>query len=351
MAAAGDRRRFGKLTITALIAALVIATLASLSIGPSIVPIFKTPEILLSLFTTPADQLSIDQIVVLQIRAPRTVLAILVGAALAVSGAMLQSLFRNPLADPGLIGVSSGASLGAVAGIVLGGALSGILAGFDALLVPFTAFTGGLIATSLLYAIATRDGRTSVASMLLAGVALGALAGSLTSFMVFLADDGQLRNITFWLLGGLGGATWAKLAIAAPLIGGCLIAAPFIATGLDRLVLGEAAARHLGTNTEALKRMIFALTALSVGVAVSFSGVIGFVGVIVPHLLRLVIGPGHRNLIPASACLGATLLLIADIVCRTVAAPAEMPLGILTAMLGAPFFMIILLRKRGVVDL
>ena len=286
-----------------------------------------------------------QELVLLDVRLPRVLLGVLVGAALGVSGAVMQGLFRNPLAEPGLVGVSAGSALGAVAFIVLGGSLAlSPLAGAVAL--PVAAFAGGLVATALVYRLATRGGRTAVATLLLAGVALAALAGAGTGLLLFVADDAQLRTITFWSLGSLGGATWTALAGAAPLLLLALVAAPRLARPLNALLLGEAEAFHLGVRVEREKRVAVGVAALGVGAAVAVSGVIGFVGLVVPHLGRLALGPDHRRLLPASALLGATLLLLADLAARTLVAPAELPIGILTALVGAPFFLWLLLRER-----
>lgn len=285
------------------------------------------------------------------IRLPRLAMGLLVGAALAVSGAVMQGLFRNPLADPGLVGVSAGAGLGAISAIVLGGMLPATLAaGIGLWLVPLAAFAGGWVSVVLLYLISTRAGRTSVATMLLAGIALGALAGALSGILVYLADDGQLRDLTFWGLGSLAGANWTKLAIAAPLMLAALIAAPVLARGLNALALGEAAAGHMGFAVQRLKRLAILIVAGAVGAAVAVSGGIGFVGIVVPHLLRLATGPDHRMLLPNAALLGAALLVVADLIARIVVAPAELPIGIVTATLGGPFFLWILLCRRGAIE-
>jgi iron complex transport system permease protein len=293
-----------------------------------------------------------DSIIVYDIRLPRVVLGALVGGALAVSGAVMQGLFRNPLADPGLIGVSAGASLGAVAVIVLGGTmLAPLTAVFGTFSLPLAAFIGGLATTLVLYQVATRRGQTSVATMLLAGIALAALAMALTGVLIFMADDRQLRDLTFWQLGSLAGATWYKIGAVGPVILAAMAAMPFLAKGLNALALGEATAGHLGISVQRLKYVAIVSVSGAVGAAVAVSGGIGFVGIVVPHLLRLLIGPDNRYLLPASALLGASLLLLADAVARTIVAPAELPIGIVTALAGAPFFLWILLRKRGIVDL
>ncbi|MQY44211.1 iron chelate uptake ABC transporter family permease subunit [Epibacterium sp. SM1969] len=293
-----------------------------------------------------------DQIIVWDIRMPRMFTGVVVGAALAVSGAVMQGLFRNPLADPGLIGVSAGAGFGAVAAIVLGGLLPLAvqeLVGFY--LVPLAAFFGGWITTIALYKVATRNGRTSVATMLLAGIALGALTSALTGIIVYYATDDQLRDLTFWGMGSLAGATWPKFFTAGPLIILTLVVAPFLARSLNALALGENAASHLGINVQRMKRIAIVTVAGSVGASVAVTGGIGFIGIVVPHLLRLVQGPDHRGLLVNSALLGAVILLVADAISRTVIAPAELPIGIITAVMGGPFFLWILLRNRSLVDL
>src|SRR5262249_12100612 len=270
----------------------------------------------------------------------------------AVSGAVMQGLFRNPLADPALVGVSSGGALVAVASIVIGDRITatsglGLLFG----MLPLAAFLGALATTAGLYRIATRAHRTSIAIFLLAGLAIAALANAGTGLFIFMADDRQLRDVTFWLLGSLNGATWAKAATILPVLAVLLLAAPLMARGLDLLVLGEAEAFHMGIGVERLKRVAILLGSAATGAAGAFAGVIGFVGIVVPHLLRLIIGPGHRLLLPVAAYLGAILLLAADTCARTIAAPAEVPIGILTALAGAPFFLVVLSRQRSLVGL
>ncbi len=274
------------------------------------------------------------------IRLPRVVLGALVGAALAVSGALLQGIFRNPLADPGLIGVSSGAALGAVFTIISGIAVFGIYT------LPIAAFLAGAATTLLVYQLSRRHGRTDVAMLLLVGVALNALAGATTGLLTYLADDAQLRSIVFWTLGGLGGALWETVLAAAPPILLALAVAPRLGFYLNLFALGETEARHLGTNTELIKRATVLIAALATGAAVALTGPIGFIGLIVPHIIRLAIGPDHRRLIPACALGGATLLVLADLLARTLAAPAEIPVGLFTAFAGGPFFLALILRTR-----
>lgn len=340
----GDRSGLAKLVMLALMAVVFVIGLISLDTG-------ATEVTVLQLFA-PANLTARDSLILFDIRLPRLVLGLLVGAALAVSGAVMQGLFRNPLADPGLIGVSAGAGLGATLAIVLGGLLPfALLAALGDWLVPVAAFLGGWMTTVLLYRVSTKNGRTSVAVMLLAGIALAALTGALSGVLVYIADDDQLRDLTFWGLGSLAGATWAKVVAALPLIALALLAAPFLARGLNGLALGEAAAAHLGVPVQRMKNAAILTVAGAIGAAVAVSGGIGFIGIVVPHLLRLAIGPDHRYLLPASALLGAGLLVLADMIARTIVAPAELPIGIVTAVIGGPFFLWILLKNRGVLDM
>jgi iron complex transport system permease protein len=330
---------------------LIVTAIIAAGIGAAGIPVSRLPAAL-GFATGGGDPalLARDQLVLWSIRLPRIAMAAIIGALLAAGGTVMQGLFRNPLADPALVGVSSGGALAAAACIVIGDRwLSGTTLPFEVL--PVAAFAGALATTLLLHAIATRGGRTSVAIFLLGGLAIAALAGAALGLLVFVADDRQLRDITFWMLGSLGGATWNKAAILAPFLLALLLLISRLGHGLDLMVLGEAEAFHMGVEVERLKRMSIVLVSAMTGAAVSFAGVIGFVGIIVPHLLRLAIGPGHRRLLPASACLGAILLLGADTAARTLAAPAEIPIGILTAIVGAPFFLVLLLRQRGLVGL
>ncbi len=346
--AEGDRSGIARRVTLVLAVAMVAVSLLSLSAGASGVSLSGTLAALLrGEALDPADRL-----VLLQIRLPRLAMGLLVGAALAVSGAVMQGLFRNPLADPGLVGVSAGAGLGAITAIVLGSALPvGMAAALGPHLLPIAAFAGGWTATMVLYAIASRHGRTSVATMLLGGIALAALTGAASGLLIYMADDSQLRDLTFWGMGSLAGASWTRLLAAAPLMAAGLIAALFLARGLNGLALGEAAAHHMGLAVERTKRIAILSVAVSTGAAVAVSGGIGFVGLVVPHLLRLATGPDHRRLLPNAALLGATLLVLADLLSRTIVAPAELPIGIITALAGGPVFIAILLRQRGIVDL
>ena len=258
----------------------------------------------------------------------------------------MQVLFRNPLADPSLIGVSGGASVGASLMIVLaGGAVeSGLLMGLS--LVALGAFVGGFAATILVYRLATSGIGTSVTTMLLAGIAIGALAGALNSLLSYFADNDMLRQISLWQMGNLSAANWAKVWIMALVSLLLLVSFPRDSRALNALLLGESEARHLGIDVQRVKRRLIVLTALGVGVSVALAGMVGFVGLVIPHVIRLLIGPDHRWLIPGSAMAGAILLVVADSLARVVVLPAELPTGILTALLGAPFFIALLLQQR-----
>ncbi|MDW4498861.1 iron ABC transporter permease [Sulfitobacter sp. D35] len=323
---------------------LVVTCIASLSVGATGTTLWPILESLAAGHAIDP----LDHVVMFEIRLPRLTLAVLVGAALAVSGALMQGLFRNPLADPGIVGVSAGAGLGAISAIVLGALLPlQVQQALGSSVVALAAFAGAWVTTLVLYAVATRAGQTSVATLLLAGIAISALVSAVSGLLIYVADDAQLRDLTFWGLGSLAGATWAKVLTAGPIILAGLALAPFLARGLNGLALGEAAAMHMGVPVQRMKRIAVLSVAASTGAAVAVSGGIGFIGIVVPHLLRVATGPDHRVLLPNAAMLGATLLLGADMIGRTVVAPAELPIGIVTAVLGAPVFLFILLRKHG----
>jgi iron complex transport system permease protein len=330
---------FAILSGLAVVTAMAAISLGSISIAPS-----RVLDALFSTSWSAHADMARDSLVITQIRLPRLLLGAAVGAALAVAGAVMQGLFRNPLADPGLIGVSSGAGFAAAAAIVLGGRLLPDTSLPFAIL-PFAAFFGALASTLVLYAVASRGGRTSMAVMLLAGIAFAALAGAGIGWLSYISNDTQLRDLTFWSLGSLGGATWGKVAVVIPMILPTLLAVPFLAHGLNAMALGEAEAFHIGVNVQRLKVLSVLLVSVAVGAAVACSGLIGFVGIIVPHMLRLSVGANYRFLLPASALLGATLLVGADIFARIIVAPSELPIGIVTATLGAPFFIWLLLRR------
>jgi len=281
--------------------------------------------------------------VITAIRLPRLLLAVLVGSVLAVAGAAMQGLFRNPLADPGLIGVSSGAGLGAVSVIVLGNwlpFLNGPLA------LPLAAALGGLLATIIVYRLGQSAGATDVATLLLAGIAINAIAGAGTGLLTYFSNDSELRSLTFWLMGSVAGSGWQQLLLAAPFMLVCGLALCLLGRPLNAFLLGEDVALHLGYPVERIKAVTVLLCGVAVGAAVSMTGVIGFVGLVVPHVVRLIIGADHRLLLPASALLGGAGLVVADTAARTLVSPAELPIGILTTLLGGPFFLFLLLQNR-----
>ncbi|MBT3150854.1 iron ABC transporter permease [Streptomyces sp. CHD11] len=274
------------------------------------------------------------------VRFPRIVLALLVGASLGCAGALMQGVFGNPLAEPGVIGVSSGAAVGAVAAITLGWDFAGNWT------VSVPAFAAGLFTVLLVYGMSRSGGRTEVVTLILTGIAVNAFAGALIGLFLFFADTAAVNQITFWQLGSLSQATWPKVLAVLPCAALGLAVAPLYARRLDLLALGERPARHLGVDVERLRIVLVLVIALLTAAAVSVSGIVGFVGLVVPHLLRMAAGPGHRFLLPGSALLGALVLLAADLTARTVADPAELPLGVLTALLGSPFFFWLLRRTR-----
>jgi iron complex transport system permease protein len=289
-----------------------------------------------------------QQAVLLTIRLPRVLFGALVGAGLAMAGAAMQGVFRNPLADPGIIGVSSGAALAAVLCIRTNGWLFGKAGGMLAVYqLPLAAFLGGSLVAFIVYRLARREGTLSVGLLLLAGIALAMLAEALRGALIFAATDDQLRSVTFWSLGSLGAASWVNLSIVAVLAVPAMVWLGRLARPLDALLLGEAEARHLGFDVTTVTRLAMLAATLIVGATVAFAGIIGFIGLVAPHLIRLDAGPSHRTLLPGAALLGACLVVLADLLARTVVSPAEMPLGVVTASLGAPCFLWLLLQERG----
>lgn len=293
------------------------------------------------------------RVIIEQLRLPRAVCAASVGAMLALAGACAQGLFRNPLADPSLIGVSAGASLGASIAIVGVGGIGVVFSGFWGQwgVVSAGAFSGALLAAFLVYRFATFGGVTSVVTMLLAGVALSYLAGSVSTFLEYMADDHELRQLSLWKMGGLDMITPAESMLALLACIAMIVACWRFRAALDAFLLGESEARYLGVNVAAVKRGVIIWVALSVALSVALCGVIAFVGLLVPHVARLIAGPLHRFLLPLSALLGALLLVTADLAARLLLAPTELPIGLLTALFGAPLFLWLLyaqlLAHRG----
>lgn len=329
-----------RLTI-AMVVLLPVCGLLALSMGTVHIPVL---EVIQSLYSTTSN--TTHELVVEKIRLPRALLAALVGALLGICGATTQGLFRNPLADPSLIGVTAGASAGAAITIFSATSIATITGIGGLWLLSFGAFIGGAIAVVGVYSLATNKNGTSVATMLLAGIAITAIAGGLTSLIEFFADNETLRRISLWSMGGLGGASTPRVAVAA-FVGLIIFTLlPRYSVALNAFLLGESEARHLGISVQKTKLHLILLVALGVGVSVALAGTIAFVGLVVPHIIRLIIGPNHTHLLPLSAIGGAILLLIADTLARTILSPIELPVGLVTALFGAPFF-ISLLRHRG----
>lgn len=328
---------------------LLLAFWLSLALGPLSLPLGDTLMAALRLLGLPVNGEGLQQaeLILGQIRLPRSLLGLCVGAVLALSGVAMQGLFRNPLADPGLVGVAGGAALGAAIAIVGGSLIGGLPTAWSPYLLSICAFGGGLLVTAIVYRFGRRDGQTHVATMLLAGVAMTAMSGAGVGLFTYLADDATLRSLTFWNLGSLNGASYPRLWPLLLVTLGVALWLPRRADALNALLLGESEARHLGFNVERIKLELVLCTALGVGAAVAAAGLIGFIGLVVPHLMRLLVGPDHRVLLPASLLAGASLLLLADLAARLVLAPAELPIGIITALLGGPFFLYLLVRGRA----
>jgi iron complex transport system permease protein len=324
---------------------LGVAVIAGIAIGSSPVPAETAARVLAS-HILPQGWVDVSgvtepqQVIIWLIRTPRVIVAALVGAGLAVAGAQMQGLFRNPLASPDIIGTSSGGAFGAVVALATGLAMRSLF------YLPVISFAGALLALFLVYAIATRRGQTPVSTLLLTGVAFNALIGAATSFLISLqwVRWEVAQEILFWLMGGLDSRTWQHVWLALPCILTGLAVALLYSRELDVLLLGEETALAVGTDIEKVKRIILTSAALLTGAAVAVSGVISFVGLVIPHIVRLIIGPRHRHLLPASALTGAAFLILTDILARTAQRPEEIRLGIVTAALGAPFFLYLLLR-------
>ena len=333
--------------LKASILALAVAVFLSLSIGATGITLASLPRAVWAALAGSNDPVLLrEQLVLLNIRFPRAILGLFVGAALGVAGTMMQGLFRNPLADPGIVGVSSGAALAAVATIALGNSIAAPLTrAFGVYALPFAAFAGGFATTMLLVAISGRRGDLMIGTLLLAGIALGAISGALTGLISYASDDRELRDLTLWSLGSLSGSSWPKVVAILPFAVLILVVLPMVIRGLNGFLLGEAEAYHLGIDTERTKKLVILTTAASVGAAVAVAGVVGFVGIVVPHVIRLLAGPDHRFVLPGSALLGAALLLVADVIARMVVRPAELPLGIVMAAIGAPVFLHLVLRR------
>lgn len=336
------RRRGGASLLVLLAVGLVVITVVAGGSGAFRIPAAEVVgsvlrRLGLTIGTAPD---ALGESVLWEVRFPRVLLAAVVGASLALAGAVMQGIFGNPLAEPGIIGVSAGAAVGAASSLVLG------ITWFGPFSMTVAAFVTGLVTTLLVYATARRDGRTEVVTLVLTGIAVNALAGALLGLLLFVSDDAQLRTITFWNLGSVGAATWRSVMVVTVCLVPATIVALRAARRLDLLALGERTARHLGVDVERLRLVLIVAVALLASAAVAVAGIIAFVGLVVPHIIRLLVGPAHRILLPASAMGGALLLVLADLAARTVAAPSELPLGVLTALVGGPFFFWLLRRTR-----
>ncbi|EHR6712368.1 iron ABC transporter permease [Vibrio parahaemolyticus] len=332
-------------TLITLSGFLAFIAIASITVGPMNISFTDSLRGLIGAHSELAPHI---QLVINEIRLPRTILCMFIGAILAICGVVMQGLFRNPLAEPGIIGVSAGAALGGAFAIVVFAEFSQNhpqLMYLAAL--PLFAFLGGALTTVLVYWLGTNKFGTSVTIMLLAGVAISTLSGAAIGFLNFSADDQMLRDLTLWSMGSLAGANWAGIGLASVTLVVLLFWFHKKAMSLNALLLGESEARHLGVPVQKLKRQLILLSAVGVGVTVSICGAIGFIGLVIPHLGRMLAGPDHRTLLPISALLGALLLTCADMIARVLLAPAELPVGIVTALIGAPFFIYLLFQQRG----
>jgi iron complex transport system permease protein len=334
------------LTSALLLGVLVLAGLVALSVGSVSVPVGQTVSLVLhQLHLTEAGTWTSTQAaVIVQVRLPRVLMACLVGGALALSGAVMQGIFHNPMADPGLLGVSSGAALGAVVALHTG------LAAQQYLVLPGLAFLGALAATATVYGVATSGGKTPMAMLLLSGIAVNSLSLAFTSFILTMSRESTMRQILFWLMGGLEATNWdhVRLSAAIVLIGSAILM--LFARELDILLWGEQHALTLGVNAPRWRLLLLTLTTALTAAVVSFSGTIGFVGLVVPHMLRLLVGPGHQRLLPVSFVGGAVLLIVADLMARVLVRPQELRLGVITAIVGVPFFLYLLRTNRRTLE-
>lgn len=335
-----------KITVLALVFLLFLVIIGVTAVGPVNIPPTTVAKILLSRLPLMDNLFShswsnVEESIILQIRLPRILLGALVGSALAVAGVAMQGLFKNPMADPYVIGISSGAALGATLAIVLG--VQGIFS------VPVLAFIGAISSAFLVYNIARIDGQMQMETVLLSGIAVAIFFSAIASFFMYVAGE-NLHQIIFWLMGGLWARGWDHVRVSfVPIFIG-ILGIYIFARDLNVMQLGEESALHLGIEIEQVKKILLALSSLIAGIAVSVSGIIGFVGLIIPHMVRIMIGPDHRILIPASALVGAIFLILADSIARIIISPAELPVGIITAFFGAPFFIYLLRRKKRVVS-
>lgn len=331
-----------------LSALLIAAILLSVSLGAVSMSVGQVVAILLKSVGVKSSILFSEnqENVLWTLRLPRIGFAVMIGAALATSGVALQGLFRNPLVDSGLIGIASGSSLFASCFILFNGLVPALVIGTSQLTMAITSFIGASLTAFLVYRISQYQKRINIAVLILAGVALNALTASLTGLLTYFADDSQLRDLTFWTLGSLAGATWENLAILTPFILLPIFVLQRSAKALNAFSLGENPAHFLGINIRRTKITVLLCSTAMVGASVAFAGVIAFVGLVIPHIMRMLVGPGHRALLPVSAIAGATLLCFADLLSRTLLPPTEIPVGIITALMGTPVLIAILLKQK-----
>ena len=346
-------KKYEKNTIIFLIGLFLLAiiSLVSTTIGPVKISILQIIDILFESININTNLSSSEisqafKTVVIDIRLPRILMGIIVGIALGISGAILQGLFRNPLIDPGFIGVSSGAAIGAMFVIMFSQLIAIENNFYVQFLLPVFAMSGGLSTTILVYKMSQMSGKTNIMAMLLSGIAVNAFSGSIIGFLVYRASDMELRSFTFWTLGSLDNSNWLIVSIAVVAILIPIIISINLRKKLDIFMLGDAEAGYLGLNIEKLKKRIIFISALMVGVTVAFCGMIGFIGLVTPHLVRLIMGPSHKTLIIGSAILGAIILILADFISRIIIAPAQLPIGIITSALGAPFFLWLIVSQK-----
>jgi iron complex transport system permease protein len=341
-----NRRGTYRLVMAGLVAALVAAVLTATVVGAAGLSVGEALRALAGLIRHGTDATGDfpdwGPRLLFNLRLPRIAMALIVGAALSTSGASFQGIFRNPLAEPYLLGVSAGAALGATVAIVWKP-----LGSLGIYTLPLLAFVGATLAAFIVYRLATIGGHTSAASLLLSGVAVGSTITAVTSFLM-VATERDLHTVVVWLMGGLTTATWAKIYITLPVVGAGFVYMMLMSRRMNLLLMGEERARELGVDSRRTRRNLMVVAALTTAAAVSFSGLIGFIGLMVPHIMRLLVGPDHRRLLPAAALFGALLLLAADTVARTAIAPTEIPVGIITAAVGGPFFLYLLRIRKGV---
>lgn len=330
---------------------LLLTCTVSAMVGPVKITLLQIIDIILNEINIKSN-FSSDEItqafktIIINIRLPRIIMSVIVGVALGISGAILQGLFRNPLVDPGFIGVSSGSAIGAMLVIMFSQLFTIENTIYVQFLLPAFAMIGGLSTTILVYKMSKISGKTNITAMLLAGIAINAFSGSIIGLLVYRASDMQLRSFTFWTLGSLDNASWLTILIAMLFISVPIYISIRLRDKLDVFMLGDADASYLGVDIEKIKKQIIVISALMVGVTVAFCGMIGFIGLVTPHLVRLIMGPSHRTLIYGSAILGAIILTLADFISRIVISPAQLPIGIITSALGAPFFLWLIISQK-----